>query len=509
MTAFESALSLHGGLFGALRGFAAAIALTLLLAWVLPAALRSRLRAPLLFASLSVLLRLSAEMLAQDAGPHLYVRAFALLFILLAFTRLVLLALIDWLLIQQLHRDPPKILRDIFEGVAFIAAVLISLRAAGMDPTSLLTTSALLTAIIGLSMQDTLGNLFAGLSLQAERPFEIGDWIQHEQAGKYIGQVTEISWRATKIRTQDNIDIVIPNGQLARLPILNHSRQRIAVRRSVHVTVPHDVPTRRAQEVILEALRDASGVLTEPAPSVLTFSFDPNGIQLWVRFFITEFDHRDGIDGRVRDRIWYALQRAGIPLASSAHRVEVRQDSEEAQERAAVRAQVERVAALRGLPLFRDLSDDALAALARGARALLYETGETVVRQGEQGEELYLCLRGELAVVHLAANASVGREVATLQPGGVFGELSLLTGAPRSASVIAKNACELLAIGKSALAPVLSSQPALAEQLSVRLAERQAELDALATVERPSERGSLEERKGQLLSRIKQFFSLR
>jgi CRP-like cAMP-binding protein len=167
------------------------------------------------------------------------------------------------------------------------------------------------------------------------------------------------------------------------------------------------------------------------------------------------------------------------------------------------------VVSLRKLELFADLSDEALGALAQGARVLLYETGETVVRQGQHGEELYLCLQGELSVLHAPAGMGSGREVATLEPGGVFGELSLLTGAPRSASVVAKTQCELLTIGKSALAPVLATQPALAERLSARLAERQAELGALALVEQTADRSTLEEQQGQLLKRIRQFFSLR
>lgn len=505
MTAIESLLS--GGVGGAFSALALVVAIAAVLALLLPAPLAPRLRAPLIFAVLFVVARYVERYLTPGSGPLMFARSLGMLLMLLAFGRLLSLAIVEWLLVQRLKRHPPKILRDIFEGVLLIAAVLLTLRAAGMDPTSLLTTSAVLTAIIGLSMQDTLGNLFAGLSLQAERPFEVGDWIQYDPASRFTGRVVEISWRATKLRTQDLIDVVIPNGQLARSPIINFSKPSALARRSVYVTVPHEVPTHVVHSAIMEAVGTVEGVMQEPVPTVVTHAFHPHGVEHWLRFFITEFEHRDGIDGRVRDRIWYALSRAGIQLASSAHRVKLTEDTEDARARAAETALGARQSALRGVELFRDLPEAALATLARAGRSALYEGGEVVVRQGARDDELFLCVRGLLVVKHVPSGGSE-KEIARLGPGGVFGELSLMTGAPRTATVITLEPCELLVIGKAAVASVLATEPALAERLSARLAERQAALEALAIVEPVAQRTTMEERTGQLLSRIRDFFSL-
>jgi small-conductance mechanosensitive channel/CRP-like cAMP-binding protein len=506
MTTIESLLS--GGVGAAFLALALLVAIAALLAVALPAPLRPRLRAPLIFGVLFVVARYVELYVAPGGGWRTFARSLAMLFMLLAFGRLLSLAVVEWLLVQGLKRQPPKILRDIFEGVLLIAAVLLTLRAAGMDPTSLLTTSAVLTAIIGLSMQDTLGNLFAGLSLQAERPFEVGDWIQYDPASRHTGRVVEISWRATKLRTQDLIDVVIPNGQLARSPIINFSRPSALARRSVYVTVPHEVPTHLVHSAIMEAIRTVEGVVPEPLPTVVTHAFHPHGVEHWLRFFITEFEHRDGIDGRVRDRVWYALSRVGIPLASSAHRVKLTHDTEEVQQRAADNALGARLTALRGVELFRDLPEPALATLGRAGRSVLYEGGEVVVQQGARDDELFLCVRGSLVVQHTPSGGTQSREIARLTPGGVFGELSLMTGAPRTATVITSEPCELLVIGKAAVASVLASEPALAERLSARLAERQAALEALAIVEPIAKTTTMEERTGQLLSRIRDFFSL-
>lgn len=497
---------LGAGVGGAFVAFVVVGAVAAVLGALLPRPVRARLRAPLVFALLLVLVRYAEGHLA--GSPKLFAHALGLLFLLLALSRLLSLALVEWLMVARLRRNPPKILRDIFEGVLFIAAVLVTLRQAGMDPTSLLTTSALLTAVIGLSMQDTLGNLFAGLSLQIEQPFEIGDWIQYDPTSKHTGEVVEISWRATKVRTQDMIDVVIPNGQLAKSAIANYSKPTSLARRSVYVTVPHEVPTHRVHKAVLEALESVDGVVREPQPTIVTWAFHPHGVEFWLRFFITRFEHRDGIDGRVRDRVWYALARAGIPLASSAHRVALTHDTPEAQQRAADLALSERLHALRGIELFRDLPDAALVTLARGGRTALYQRDEVVVRQGARDDELFLCVQGSLAVTHVASGASAAKEIARFGPGGVFGELSLMTGAPRTATVSAIEPCELLVIGKAPVAQVLASEPALAERLSARLAERQAALGALASEEPVEGRVTLEERRGQLLSRIRDFFSL-
>lgn len=506
MSTIESLI--RGGVGGAFLALGLVVAIAALLFGLLPKPLQPRLRAPLIFALLNVLVHFIERHLS--GGMQLFARSLGMLFVMLAFGRLLSLAVLEWLLVVRLRRHPPKILRDIFEGVLLIAAVLLTLRSAGMDPTSLLTTSAVLTAIIGLSMQDTLGNLFAGLSLQAEQPFEVGDWIQYDPASKHTGRVVEISWRATKLRTQDLIDVVIPNGQLAKSSIINYSRPSALARRSVHVTVPHDAPTHLVHSTILKSLESVPGVMQEPPPNVVTHAFLPHGIEYWVRFFITEFDHRDTIDGRARDRIWYALSRVGVPLANSAHRVQISHDTPEVRARAAEAALGERLRAVRGVELFKDLPEAALETLARASRSALYQPGEVVVRQGARDDELYLCVKGLLSVTHTPSTGTESREIARFSSGGVFGELSLMTGAPRTATVTTVEPCELLVIDKAAVASVLATEPALAERLSVRLAERHAALEALAVAEPlpGGDRASMEDRKGQLLSRIRDFFSL-
>jgi small-conductance mechanosensitive channel/CRP-like cAMP-binding protein len=484
----------------------AAVLLWLFLRAIVPREQRPRLRMPLVMLVLYVALFVAQGMsLGSPLQP--YLEAIALLALLLALGRLLTIFVLDWLLGRRLRSVPPRIVRDIVEALFMVVAVLVTLRSVGVDPTSLLATSAVLTAIIGLSLQDTLGNLFAGLSLQAQQAFAVGEWIQLDREGLQIGQVVEINWRATRLRTQENVELVIPNGMLARAAIMNFSRPTEAVRRSVFLTVPYEYPTRTVHGVMLRAVADLPGVATLPPPSIVSHAFRDYGIEYWVRYFIDDFDRRDAIDGMVRDRLWYALGRADIPVATPQHRIKMQQLNEEVTRLAEDRNLQARVRAVRSLDFLRDLPDAAIEELAADARNELYEEGEIVVRQGDKGEELYLCVEGELCVLH-TPDGGVRREIARLGKGGIFGELSLMTGEPRTATVQAETPCELLVIGKAVFSHVLAENPGFAELITQRLAERQAALEAVGRENPEQQRASVELHKGQLLKRMRQFFSL-
>jgi small-conductance mechanosensitive channel/CRP-like cAMP-binding protein len=484
----------------------ATVLLWTLLRTTVPREQRPRLRMPFLLLLLyAALFAAQGMLLGSPVQP--YLEAVALFALLLALGRLLTIFLLDWLLGRRLKQAPPRIVRDIVEAMLLIVALLVTLRSIGVDPTSLLATSAVLTAIIGLSLQDTLGNLFAGLSLQAQQPFSVGEWIQLDREGLQVGQVMEINWRATRLRTQENIELVIPNGMLARASLLNFSRPTPAVRRSVFVSVPYDYPTRTVHGVMLRAIADLPGVAALPPPSVVTQTFRDYGIEYWVRYFIDDFERREAIDGMVRDRLWYALGRADIPVATPHHRIKMQQLSEDVQRRAEDRNLKTRIKAVRELDFLRDLPDSAIEVLAADARNELYEDGELVVRQGDKGEELYLCLAGELSVWH-APEGGQRREIARVAQGGLFGELSLMTGEPRTATVQAEAPCELLVIGKPVFQRVLADNPGFAELITQRLAERQAELEALGRESPEEQRASVELHKGRLLERMRQFFSL-
>ena len=298
------------------------------------------------------------------AGAHRILGSLSLLFLLLSIGRSGVLLVVDVVLERRFLRPLPKITRDIVQGLVYAGIAMVTLRSAGVEPGSLLTTSALLTAVVGLSLQETLGNLFAGLAIQMQRPFDVGDWIQFDAEQKHIGRVLEINWRATKVLTLDEVEIIVPNGTLAKAPITNYTKPSPVSRRSIYVHTPYDVPPATVQETILAAIFDAPGVVRDPPPSVVTNLFADNGVEYWVRFFTDQFHKRDGVDGGVRDRIWYALRRAEIAIPYPAQTIDVRQIDDASHERIEARRFDELDGALRCVDFFQVLSAEDIRSLA-------------------------------------------------------------------------------------------------------------------------------------------------
>jgi small-conductance mechanosensitive channel/CRP-like cAMP-binding protein len=375
-------------------------------------------------------------------------------------------------LFHFLHRDLPKIALDVIQALVYLLALVIVLAAAGVEPLSLLTGSAVATAVLGLALRDTLGNLFAGIALQAQRPFEVGDWIQFDDQQAHVGRVVEINWRATTVVTLDEVEVIVPNGALGTGRITNFTKPRTLSRRSVYVNAPYDVPPRRVHEIILAAIADAWGVLRDPPPSVVTNKFDERGVEYWVRFFTVEFGSRDRVDGGVRDCVWYALQRAGVAIPGPLRTVTLRPLPTATDDDVPADA---RWKALRVLPLFADLSDDEIGRLATLSQIRLYAPHEVIVRQGDPGGELFVVLRGRVDV-------SAGRggtnaiDVNALGPGEIFGEMALMTGARRAATVTTAEECELLAIGPGDFRRLLGASPDLSQRIHRLATERKTQL---------------------------------
>jgi CRP-like cAMP-binding protein len=363
--------------------------------------------------------------------------------------------------------------------------------------------------VIGLSLQETLGNMFAGLAIQMQQPFDVGDWIQFDSDLKNIGRVVEINWRATKVITLDEIEIVVPNAGLAKAPIRNFTKPTTTSRRSAYVNAPYDVPPQEVRRAILEAIADAPGVVKDPAPSVVTNLFGEYGIEYWVRYYTDQFHRRDIVDGGVRDRIWYALRRAKIEIPYPHRTLELHHVTEESSARETERRLVDRERALDCVEMFRVLSPSERRGLAELCEERLYAPGEVIVKQGDETTQLYVIERGEVMVsVHRpGAQRSESVEVAKLGAGKVFGEMALVTGDKRQATVRAVTSCQLLVVGRAAMQPIMQKSPDLAERMSAVLVERQAQLDErAATIEGKTEREARV--RADLVDRIKKFFAL-
>lgn len=499
-----------GYLTARIYGVLFAIALLLVTRSLLPTGRERRvLWQPTFFLGTHVVALLIGFFITEPSTARL-LELVALVALLASIGRAGGLLVFDILIGRKLGRPLPRIIRDIAQGVVYVFLLLAALRAVGFDPGSILTTGAIVTAVIGLSLQDTLGNLVAGLAIQIQRPFDLGDWIQFDADPKRIGRVVEINWRATKVITLDEVEVVVPNGTLAKAPIVNYTKPERLSRRSVYVRAPHDVPPRRVHSVILESIVDAPGVLSDPSPSVVTNAFDDVGVEYWIRFYTDQFHLRDGVDGGVRDRIWYALQRAGIAIAMPQRRVHRREISDVTKAADHDRKVMARERALKRVDVLDVVSPEQRRELASASETRLFAPGEIVVHQGDEDDELFMIERGEVAVLIEGDDASAAAsEVARLKKGQFFGEMALITGEKRRATVRAVTECELVVIGYDAFHRILTESPDLAGELSRVLAERQMMLDERAANLPQDQRAmAVSARSGQFLDRIKKFFAI-
>ena len=488
--------------------FAIAAGLIVLIPLLSPAGKRLWFRAPLVFLLLAGALMFAYSVDDPDSIEHLPIRLTAVFFLGLSIARSLYLVLLHSVITRALGGDVPRIVRDLVQAILYAGVAFNTLRAAGVELGSLLTTSALLTAVIGLSVQDTLGNLFSGLAIQAQRPFRVGDWIQYDDDVARIGRVVEMNWRTTTVVTLDEVEITVPNSTLAKSALRNFSRPTKVARRHAFVEAPYSESPEHVMPELLESLRGLSGVLRDPAPTVIVLDFNERGVRYEVRYYIDDFENRETIAGAVRERLWYALQRVGIEIPVPQRQVRLYDLTEERLEHEAEAAVRKRERALGGVDFLTVLPEQARHELAQHTHVRMYAPGEAIIEQGAEGEEFFVIERGETVVE--VSTGSQRQEVARLRRGQFFGEMSLMTGERRTASVRAATETVVLVIGKEALSAVLEKEPDLAEKISDVLAHRSQELlDAEGRKTTPDMAAAMvEAEKNQLLARVKRFFSI-
>ncbi len=417
-------------------------------------------------------------------------RVFGVLWwVILAFILLVVLERFVWRALDRREIAVPTLLKDVVRALVMIVA-LFGIVSAAFDQsfTGVLAASGVLAVVIGFAMQSTLADLFSGIALNIERPYRVDDWIQID--GNLVAKVQEINWRATRLRSADGNTVVLPNSKLAAAQIVNYDAPLPRYRASVLVPLDARVPPGLAKEALAAAALKAMRVCADPGPTVETKAIEYSTIVYEVRYWVDSFNDDSSVHDEVTTSVWYALDAAGIPIGQPL-------DVE--------RTMAERL--LEHVDLFRTLGADRRARIAAAARPVEYHGGDDVVRQGDMDGSLFIVSRGVLEVSLESQGKRV--PVARLGTGDFFGEMSLLTGSPRSAHVTALCDTTALEIDKKALGPILQSDPGLAKRLGQIVLDRQLANDATLRAMPPLERRDAKRSKGaELLANIRAFFAL-
>jgi small-conductance mechanosensitive channel/CRP-like cAMP-binding protein len=380
----------------------------------------------------------------------------------------------------------PIILQD------FIVIALILLASTFLS-SQLVTTSAVSAVVIGFALQDTLGNAFAGLAIQSEKPFHVGQWVK---VGDFEGRVAEVTWRATKLRTKAGNFAIVPNNIVAKEAIINFSEPAAPLRLEVEVGASYLVPPNKVKAAMMEAIRHSSRVLTAPSPDVLLVGFDASAINYRARFWIDDYGQDDPAKDEVRTAIYYSFQRHDIeipwPLQVQYERDWVAPDVTKKVE--------EEEQLLANVDLFATITPELRNQIALSAPMAVYGSGETIVRQGEEGQSMFVVLSGTVSVVLQPSR----EEVARIDRGGYFGEMSLLTGEPRSATVIAIGDVVVVEIGADLFRRLATAHPEAIEKIGMAAMVRRAGLDQMKSASAESTTVSTT----TLMTRMKKFLRL-
>ncbi len=412
-------------------------------------------------------------------------------------------------LLARLRANVPRILQDVIIGIAGLIAIVSTASHAGINLTQIVATSAVLTAVVGLALQDTLGNLVAGLALQLDRSVRVGDWVKVQE---FAGRVSEIHWRYTAIETRNWETVIIPNSVLTKAHVTVLGRRTGEPqqwRRWVYFNVDFRFPPSQVIDLVTAAVRDQpiEFVAARPAPNCVLMDLHESYARYAVRYWLTDMAPDDPTDSIVRTRIFFTLQRAAIPLSIPAHAIFVTQDTLERRHEKQVEADSDRIEALAQVDLFRGLSHAERAELAGHLQQAPFTRGEVLTRQGKVAHHLYLIRKGCVSV--RVADGSLQREVAQLRAGDFFGEMSLLTGEPRSATVVAAEDVECLRLDADAFRSLLQRRPDMAEQVAKVLAERRTGLVATREgLDEEKRKQLLATHESDLLGRIRGFFGL-
>jgi len=411
------------------------------------------------------------------------------------------LLIIEMFLIPRKGLYIPALLRTFIFISLFAISLLFILRLVlDINLIALVALPTIATAVVGFSLKDTLARLFDGIVLG--RMMRTGDWVNI--MGKE-GQVIQINLGYVTLRTREDDYLLLPNNSVSQNEIINYHMPTNRHACQVVVDAAYKNPPLKVQEVLRTVAGAVPGVLTQPEPNVFVESYQDSGIRYRLKFWTADYSEHLRLQSEVLSYIWYAFKRQGIEIPYPVRSIQIQPASSTALGGPEDHADI--VQKLRRVDFLSVLPDPDLDLLAGKLQRRSYLVGETLIHEGEAGEEFFFIERGTARVM---IHHNGGQKVADLAPTQYFGEISLLTGEPRSATVAATSELQVLVIDKACFQEILFRNPSLAETIGETLSRRRADLTvARETVHPSSTTGPILQAQTRLSDRIKQFFKIR
>ena len=432
-------------------------------------------------------------LIVGDIDLHAYLEFAAYCALIFFVVRLIDVLVFDVAIARQRNVATPQLLRGIVAIILYVLLFASAFNAAfNINVVTFLTGGAVIAAVLALALQETLGNLFAGIALHMEDTYEIGDVIH---SGDFMGVVEGVSWRATRMRGANNQRIVLPNSVIARDRLEIFPRNNLNGR-TISIGVDYNVAPANVIGILTQVAAHVDGVARELPCFARVSGFGESAVNYEIKYFTRDYSARERIDADIRKAVWYALRRnnIAIPFPIRAFQAYNPPTGEQLTPEESFRH-------LREVDILDPLSDQALQSIAAAVKVHFYSKAEAILRHGTPGDSMFVVHSGTV-VVRLPDDSMTGwHQVAELGPGSFFGEMALLTGEMRAADVVAMTDVVALEIGKDSLQPVLLSHPDLAGAISHQIIQRREHLDSIKG-ETP------EEVEMTLMSKIRSYFGL-
>ena len=394
---------------------------------------------------------------------------------------------------------PPKLVRSLYIFIIMLIVVIGVMKInLGVNLTAIVTTSAVLSMVIGLALQDTLTNLIAGVVLHSEKSIKIGDFVK---VNDIEGIVIEMSWRATKIQSILTGGVIfIPNSIVVKQSTINYNQSKLHLIK-VAIRASYEETPNNVAEVLLGVARENQEILKEPAAEVRVISYGESSINYELRVWSDKYDRKKIIESDIYKNIWYAFHRNGIKIPFP-----VREIHNFSENKNYIDINREKEEIFKKIEFFKDLTEQEMKELFPRTKSKVYGKNEKIFTEGDEGDSFFVIYKGK---VNIIIN---NEKIATLKKGEFFGEMSLFTGKQRSATAIAEEDVELLVLDKAGFSEIIMNNENIIHKISEAISKREFENEMRnrrqSEINREKDDILIKKKQNSMMEKIKKFFEL-
>jgi len=427
----------------------------------------------------------------------------------------VLLKIFFWdaIISQTIKGKVPRLLIHFFSLLVYLFTILIIVNQIfDKSFAGIWATSGVLALVLGFALRNMILDLFTGLAVNIEKPYQIGGWIEINTTNPkpdIAGQVIDINWRATRLRTEEEKIVIIPNSLLNEHIIFNYSSPDNKIRFETAIPIDYSVPIEQAKTILFSGARKVlteEGFFTEPEPNIIVSETNEFGIIYLVRYWINPWRGiypamaRGLVNNSILDYMYLSGLRPSFPKEEVYY-------SRQQPKTVDFESSDFKMNIIKNVSLFNSLTDEERSELSGKIVQKSFNEGRTVIKIDEEGDSMFVLSEG-LLDIRIGQEGFNLKKVGDIYPGNFFGEMSLLTGEKRSATITAAKDSIVYEIKKEHVKDIFRKKPEILKDITRLVAERRTQnINALENLDSSSQAENSSNFAQNLLNRCIQFFS--